>query len=711
MYRNGVNNTESDLAESPSRKWAQKIRLYRAVIKFSPTDMAEGRRVKQVLEKEVTCPLCLDIFKEPKKLPCDHVYCRQCIEKLANRSLDAFLSCPECRTATEVPNGEVTNFSTAYLFNRLVEAFQRVDLEVKQDSNSVSAAQEARCKDHDTEQLVLYCETCQMLLCRDCVIVTREHADHQYGFVKEMRVKLQEKLLSMALGVESHHQSLLIAHNYLDQVESDFTVCKRLCVQEIERAFGALYRVLQESEKAMKKNLAQQLKSSSTSFTEKKKELESIQGEISTIVEIARQSEQEDDVAFLTHQSSIQQRLELVQEKLNKTPLSVSDSPQFIRLKVMADDELKKQLDNHSGMCAFDPTKWQFFGSFLSNAEVGKQYTLTIENRGIKVRRSGLGQNSRIVTSKFEIVLVCTRDDFVVLNKVVENFQDRFTINIKLKAQGRYKLSIKVNNMHIDNSPLSFFVRSFLKHCSFPVAQIPQLKHPGGLCNFEGDVLVSEIGANRVLKSHLGTTSILFELDGVNGLAASVQSIAVYATTTDSHQVHKFTKSGSKIKTIGDHGNLPGQFDNPSGLRVSQQDELYVCDGENSRIQILDLDLNFKRSFGTAGTRKGQFSFPSDIDFDASGKIYVVDSRNHRIQVFTPNDQFLFVVGGQYNKPFITPVSLAIHKELLYITEYDGHRVSVMSTSGEMVTKFGDGHLLKPERITVDEDGYIYVTI
>ena len=260
--------------------------------------------------------------------------------------------------------------------------------------------------------------------------------------------------------------------------------------------------------------------------------------------------------------------------------------------------------------------------------------------------------------------------------------------------------------MHIDNSPSSVFVRSPPKHRSFPVAQISQLKHPGGLCNFE---LVSEMGENRVLKSHLGTTSILLELIGVNGLAASVQSIAVYATS-NSHQVHKFTKSGSIIITIGSHGKLPGQFDNPSGLQVSQQDELYVCDSENGRIQILDLDLNFKRSFGTAGTGKGQFSFPSDINFDVSGKIYVVDSRNHRIQVFTPSEQFLFVVGGQHNKPFITPVSLAIHKELLHIAEYDGHRVSVMSTSGEMLTRFGDGHLLKPECITVDEDGYIYVT-
>ena len=34
--------------------------------------MAEGH-VQQVLEKEVTCPLCLDILQDPTELPCDHV--------------------------------------------------------------------------------------------------------------------------------------------------------------------------------------------------------------------------------------------------------------------------------------------------------------------------------------------------------------------------------------------------------------------------------------------------------------------------------------------------------------------------------------------------------------------------------------------------------------------------------------------------------------
>ena len=89
--------------------------------------MAEGQ-VKQMLEKEVTCALCLDLFKDPKKLPCDHVYCRDCLRRLALRSLNATISCPECRTVTHVPDNDVNKFPTAFRINRFIEAFQQVQV-------------------------------------------------------------------------------------------------------------------------------------------------------------------------------------------------------------------------------------------------------------------------------------------------------------------------------------------------------------------------------------------------------------------------------------------------------------------------------------------------------------------------------------------------------------------------------------------------------
>ena len=136
--------------------------------------MAEGR-VKQVLEKEITCALCLDIFKEPNKLPCDLVYCKDCLRGLAQYSLNTTISCPECRILSQVPGKDVNNFPTAFQTNRLIEAFHQVQVQVDTDSPEM-------CQVHLTQPLAIYCETCKKELCRDCVLMTKKHASHEYGF-------------------------------------------------------------------------------------------------------------------------------------------------------------------------------------------------------------------------------------------------------------------------------------------------------------------------------------------------------------------------------------------------------------------------------------------------------------------------------------------------------------------------------------------------
>ena len=116
--------------------------------------MAEGQ-VKQVLEKEATCPLCLDIFKDRKKLPCDHVYCKECLRTLALCNLNATISCPECHTLTQVPGNDVNNFPTAFRVNRLIEAFQQVQESSEADSSDIIDT----CHAHPTQPLAIYCDT------------------------------------------------------------------------------------------------------------------------------------------------------------------------------------------------------------------------------------------------------------------------------------------------------------------------------------------------------------------------------------------------------------------------------------------------------------------------------------------------------------------------------------------------------------------------
>ena len=68
----------------------------------------------------------------------------------------------------------------------------------------------------------------------------------------------------------------------------------------------------------------------------------------------------------------------------------------------------------------------------------------------------------------------------------------------------------------------------------------------------------------------------------------------------------------------------------------------YISDGYiNSRIAKVDKDGNWLKSWGEPGNKPGQFDTPHSIAVDAQDNVYVADRGNHRIQVFDSNGKFL----------------------------------------------------------------------
>ena len=68
----------------------------------------------------------------------------------------------------------------------------------------------------------------------------------------------------------------------------------------------------------------------------------------------------------------------------------------------------------------------------------------------------------------------------------------------------------------------------------------------------------------------------------------------------------------------------------------------YISDGYiNSRVAKFDKDGNWIKSWGEPGDKPGQFNLPHGIAADAQGNIYVADRSNNRIQVFDNDGKFL----------------------------------------------------------------------
>uniref|UniRef100_A0A452GYJ5 Uncharacterized protein n=1 Tax=Gopherus agassizii TaxID=38772 RepID=A0A452GYJ5_9SAUR len=65
------------------------------------------------LQKEATCPICVEYFTEPVSLECGHNFCRACISQCWEGS-DTDMSCPQCRETVQQrnlrPNRQLVTF-------------------------------------------------------------------------------------------------------------------------------------------------------------------------------------------------------------------------------------------------------------------------------------------------------------------------------------------------------------------------------------------------------------------------------------------------------------------------------------------------------------------------------------------------------------------------------------------------------------------------
>lgn len=156
--------------------------------KHPKPEKTEKQKMAQRLSRDLTCSICLDLFKQPVSLPCDHTFCQSCITNYwsgnggtraaGQPGTISSGSCPQCRKVfpgqSYRPNRIVAN---------IVESYSR---EIEEESASVPSTA-PRCARH-REELKLYCEEEHELVCLVCG-VSQEHRSHALACVDEAEQK------------------------------------------------------------------------------------------------------------------------------------------------------------------------------------------------------------------------------------------------------------------------------------------------------------------------------------------------------------------------------------------------------------------------------------------------------------------------------------------------------------------------------------------
>jgi DNA-binding beta-propeller fold protein YncE len=87
---------------------------------------------------------------------------------------------------------------------------------------------------------------------------------------------------------------------------------------------------------------------------------------------------------------------------------------------------------------------------------------------------------------------------------------------------------------------------------------------------------------------------------------------------------------------------VDGLFRQVTDMAWDPAGNTYISDGYiNSRIAKVDKNGNWLKSWGEPGDQPGQFNTPHSIAVDAKGNVYVADRGNRRIQVFDGEGNFL----------------------------------------------------------------------
>jgi len=113
-------------------------------------------------------------------------------------------------------------------------------------------------------------------------------------------------------------------------------------------------------------------------------------------------------------------------------------------------------------------------------------------------------------------------------------------------------------------------------------------------------------------------------------------------------QVTKFSPDGKvllKLGKAGVAGDGPDTFNQPSGVVVAANGDIFVADGHggdsNVRIVKFSKDGKFIKAWGKKGSAPGEFNEPHSIAMDSKGRIFVADRANSRIQIFDQDGKFI----------------------------------------------------------------------
>lgn len=201
---------------------------------------------------------------------------------------------------------------------------------------------------------------------------------------------------------------------------------------------------------------------------------------------------------------------------------------------------------------------------------------------------------------------------------------------------------------------------------------------------------------------------------GDDGLFESAHSITIdpqgnlWVTDSAAHVVHKFTRDGRLLMTLGKKGVAGDNasrdlFNQPNHVAIAPNGDVYVSDGYvNARVVQFSSDGRFLRIIGgVQGSQPGQLQLPHGVALDSRGRILVNDSDNQRVSVFGTDAKFI------ESWPYPSRGGIAVAADdTVYISDVNAGVVNIVK-DGKLIDSVSAD---RAHGMGIDSDGSIYVS-
>jgi DNA-binding beta-propeller fold protein YncE len=168
------------------------------------------------------------------------------------------------------------------------------------------------------------------------------------------------------------------------------------------------------------------------------------------------------------------------------------------------------------------------------------------------------------------------------------------------------------------------------------------------------------------------------------GIAVDSSAKRIYVTDTLRDKIFVLDMDGVVSQSIGRRGNGEVEFNLPTEVLVRDQD-LFVVDAMNFRVQFLNRSGGFETEVGRLGDSTGSMFRPKGIGVDSEGHLYVVDGLWGVIQVFDRQGRLLYYFGtrGTGIGEFQLPAGLFIdHDDRIFVVDSFNRRIQVFRYFG-----------------------------